>query len=272
MPPRKGSSQNSITSEAGSREVPSSADSKDSTSQPTFPPLIERDETSITESPKEAMSAGGVEEMVPSAKALGKRPVVPHWQPSEQKIADLSHAPSSNLSDGDKAVLDDTSFPRCTLKADLPAPDTQANGRTQGNEPGSAGAPRQRPHPGPTGAAAMGRSQSHTGYDRAKQKSHFSKPMSGLFTSATASTTITAAQGTIIDQSGSLPPVSPLLGPPMSHSIPSHSSTTSLLDPRLRPTPPSTVEAVPLGRTKSQLTLLLERDQGRGPERSRGTK
>ena len=85
-----------------------------------------------------------------------------------------------------------------------------------------------------------------------------------------ASMTNIAAQGTIIDQSGlgSLRVHGTLAGPDDGHAWPS-SLSPSLLDTRFVPTQPSTSVIVPLGRTKSQLTLLLERDQARGGSKLR---
>lgn len=85
----------------------------------------------------------------------------------------------------------------------------------------------------------------------------------------TASTTPVAARGTIIDFDRAAP------RPPMATvpetadvstadvSVPRQSSATSLLESRLAPTRPSAAPAVPLGRTRSQLTLLLEREKER---------
>lgn len=109
----------------------------------------------------------------------------------------------------------------------------------------------------------MGRSQSYNGYGRPSDRIHTRNPSQGLFTGATASTTKVAAQGTIIDQSGSLPRSS-VLGTSLNDTfLPSRSSASSLLEPRLTPTQPGPSASVPMGRTRSQLTLLLERDKTR---------
>jgi hypothetical protein len=85
----------------------------------------------------------------------------------------------------------------------------------------------------------------------------------GLFTGATASTTNVAAQGTIIDQSGSFGAMDTTNF--FSRSAEHDSSlSSSLLESRFLPTQPSTAASVPLARTKSQLTLLLEREKN-GP-------
>lgn len=102
----------------------------------------------------------------------------------------------------------------------------------------------------------MGRSISQNGSTRKSSAQ-------GLFTGATARTTNVAAQGTIIDQAGSVP-TSSLLDPRTKEpSLGSLPPSTSLLESRMLPTPPSQVASVPMGRTRSQLTLLLERDKTR---------
>ncbi|KAK2592266.1 hypothetical protein QQS21_010019 [Conoideocrella luteorostrata] len=91
----------------------------------------------------------------------------------------------------------------------------------------------------------------------------------GLFTGATAVATNVAAHGQIIDQAGSLP-ASSILGPHVGAAgLTSYPSATSLLDMRMTPTQPSQVASVPMGRTRSQLTLLLEREKSRTGEKSR---
>lgn len=84
----------------------------------------------------------------------------------------------------------------------------------------------------------------------------------------TASTTNIAAQGTIIDFDRTpLQPVMDTVPEAEAVEMARHPSTTSLLESKFAPTPPSKTPAVPLGRTKSQLTLLLEREKERLGER-----
>jgi hypothetical protein len=64
----------------------------------------------------------------------------------------------------------------------------------------------------------------------------------------------------------SRPSSSSLLGDlrePEATALPSRPSAASLLDSRFTPTQPSKSAVVPLGRSKSQLTLLLERENAR---------
>ncbi|RYO78628.1 hypothetical protein DL766_008037 [Monosporascus sp. MC13-8B] len=82
-----------------------------------------------------------------------------------------------------------------------------------------------------------------------------------LTSSSTAQTSKATAQGTIIEFDENLP-TKQLREQAMNfqheHGTPG-SSSSKPLDPRFIPTPPSAVAAVPLGRSKSQLTLLLGR-------------
>ncbi|OAQ98160.1 hypothetical protein LLEC1_03587 [Akanthomyces lecanii] len=112
----------------------------------------------------------------------------------------------------------------------------------------------------------MRQSQSNTMPDRPRELS-MTKPKRSLFTQATSSTTNVAAQGTIIDQAGStqhLPRISTSSLAQDDH-ISAHGGTSaySSQETRLTPTRPSSSAVLPLGRTKSQLTLLLEREKER---------
>ncbi|RYP72799.1 hypothetical protein DL771_003983 [Monosporascus sp. 5C6A] len=82
-----------------------------------------------------------------------------------------------------------------------------------------------------------------------------------LTSSSTAQTSKATARGTIIEFDENLH-TKQLREQAMSfqheHGTPG-SSSNNPLDPRFTPTPPSAGPAVPLGRSKSQLTLLLER-------------
>lgn len=103
---------------------------------------------------------------------------------------------------------------------------------------------------------------------KSRSPSAYGRTNPALFTGTTASTSNVAVQGVIVDQSGvgSLPP-SPFFDQHFGGS--ENSSSSSILDPKLTPTQPSTTESVPLGRTRSQLTLLLEREKSRDNGKSR---
>lgn len=92
----------------------------------------------------------------------------------------------------------------------------------------------------------------------------------GLTSLSTATTTTVAAQGTMTDfdeASPSLASPGGLRGPPSKSSYGSPSFERSPLEPRFTPTPPSSAPSVPLARSKSQLTLLLERQNEKKPRR-----
>lgn len=113
-------------------------------------------------------------------------------------------------------------------------------------------------------APPMSRSHSHGGYDQPKPQHNLRAP--GLFTEAISSTSNVAVTGMILDQSGF--GSSPVTGfvdhrPPQHHTIPVVPPKPSVLDARFTPTQPTTSASLPLGRTKSQLTLLLEREKAR---------
>ncbi|KAG5749144.1 hypothetical protein H9Q69_011599 [Fusarium xylarioides] len=116
----------------------------------------------------------------------------------------------------------------------------------------------------------MARSHSHGGYEQPKPHNNIRAP--GLFTEATSSTSNVAVTGTILDQSGfgSTSDLSTIDHSRLEHhTIPVVPPQPSILDARFTPTPPTTTASVPLGRTKSQLTLLLEREKARSGDRSR---
>ncbi|KAK7756548.1 hypothetical protein SLS62_001384 [Diatrype stigma] len=90
-----------------------------------------------------------------------------------------------------------------------------------------------------------------------------------LTSSSTAQTSNATAQGTIIEFDENLPTRQLQEENETLQSEPRRTGTasTSPLDPRFTPTLPSATPAVPLGRSKSQLTLLLERQGEKKPRR-----
>lgn len=115
---------------------------------------------------------------------------------------------------------------------------------------------------------SMARSQSHQ-----KLHNNLRAPAHGLFTGATSGTSSIAAAGTIADQSGlGSSPASSMLDhmPAHHHSTPTESQQSSMFSSRtMTPTQPTNSASVPLGRTKSQLTLILEREKGRSGQKQR---
>lgn len=90
-----------------------------------------------------------------------------------------------------------------------------------------------------------------------------------LTSSSTAQTSNATAQGTIIEFDENLPTRQLQEENETLQPEPGRTGTasTSPLDPRFTPTLPSATPAVPLGRSKSQLTLLLERQGEKKPRR-----
>ncbi|PNY29189.1 Uncharacterized protein TCAP_00896 [Tolypocladium capitatum] len=200
-----------------------------------------------------------------SAKALGKRPAAPRRVLTENEVHGKRHGPPSASKGGQTATG------RRHASLSRPHPPT----RNASHPRASSGAVKAITgavgSPSIDAAPAMGRSQSHNGYARPSDRIHTRNPSQGLFTGATASTTNIAAQGTIIDQSGSLP-TSNVLGTSLNDALLPGRPSASSLEPRLAPTQPGPSASVPMGRTRSQLTLLLERDKRRISDkpRSRG--
>jgi len=71
-------------------------------------------------------------------------------------------------------------------------------------------------------------------------------------------TSTTTAQG-LFDSEG----VTPTSTIPKARDIPSRPSASALLDLQFTPTPPNPAPPIPFGRSKSQLTLILERENAR---------
>ncbi|KAH8171767.1 hypothetical protein LIA77_08534 [Sarocladium implicatum] len=274
LPPRRGSSQTSVTGtvESSSRETPSSVGSSQT-------PDSQRGISPIAEGATYGSSKGSAESPLQptlSAKAAGKRPAAPRRLTSEKKSSHKAKGSASPLLRS--AVLDqaarEPSLSQSQPLAELPAP--AAEFKIPALPSRSATYSEATPAPTsmeerPAAAPPMGRSSSHNGYERFKSHNFASSYKPGLFTGATASTTNIAAQGTIIDQSGvgALPPVSPIYGGDDPHgTLTSRGSSASLYEHRFTPTQPSPLASMPLARTKSQLTLLLERQKERTGDKS----
>ncbi|KAJ3506257.1 hypothetical protein NM208_g16094 [Fusarium decemcellulare] len=206
-----------------------------------------------------------------SEKARGKQPVVP-VRPVTYR-SEVSKVPEEELH---KSPTKDQAHAPPREKGTLPQARSLINLTSHGTRRGSATS-RSTSVVGSLEsgqshdqAPPMARSQSHGGYDQPKVQNN--PRASGLFTEATSSTSNVAVTGTILDQSGF--GSSPAFGavdhrPPQHHTIPVVPPKPSVLDARFTPTQPTTSASVPLGRTKSQLTLLLEREKARSGNKPR---
>lgn len=114
-------------------------------------------------------------------------------------------------------------------------------------------------------APIMARSSSNIESRRPRELTPGRPPPRGLLSSSVAATSDVAVRGTFDFEN---PDPASILGSTMPEEsslsgLVSRPSTASLLEARFTPTQPSPTPAVPLGRSKSQLTLLLEREKAR---------
>ncbi|KAF5019700.1 hypothetical protein F66182_8297 [Fusarium sp. NRRL 66182] len=232
------------------------------------------DRTSVEHGQPTSGGSNGVvkERPVLSEKARGKQPAVPVRPVSYKKevAKDVIEEESRPSSSKDR--------PRSTHreKGVLPQARSLINLSSHGSRRGSGASSKStfgigslesgHSHDTPS----MARSQSHGGYDLPKSQHGIRAP--GLFTEATSSTSNVAVAGTILDQSGlgSTSDSSSIDHRQLQHhTIPAVPPKPSILDARFTPTQPTTSASVPLGRTKSQLTLLLEREKARSGDKPR---
>ncbi|KHN98852.1 uncharacterized protein MAM_03314 [Metarhizium album ARSEF 1941] len=177
-----------------------------------------------------------------SVKAAGKQPMAPRM--ITKNLSNLSQEPSRPPVSTPLA----NSKPRATpdlrssvSNRSLSSTRTDTDSSTTGSMTDSV--------------SMAGRSLSQNGYARKSSSTQ------GLFTGALVTTTNVAAKGQIIDQAGSLPPSGVVDRYMDDDGLPSRPSATFLSESRMQPTQPSPAASVPMGRTRSQLTLLLEREK-----------
>ncbi|GAB0145535.1 hypothetical protein EsHS_00005963 [Epichloe bromicola] len=253
---RKCSAQASAAVPSNIPEDPPPEESRsDQTQLRAYPPTLERlasgtkhelgemeDNISTKSSPQPRLSA----------KAAGKQPVASTTTANEMsRMSNGSSRPTLSTS-----MANSISLARNTseLRSPISARSISLT-RTETDNSSTTGSVTDS-------SAMMGRSITQNGYVRKNSTQ-------GLFTGATATTTNVAAHGQIIDQAGSLP-ASHILDPQRDGtSLASHASVTSMVDSRMEPTQPSHAASVPMGRTRSQLTLLLERENSRVKDKSR---
>ncbi|PKS09422.1 hypothetical protein jhhlp_004037 [Lomentospora prolificans] len=257
--PRRISSQSSATSESAAKE--DGGGSRHQGGQRITPSVIEYSggQGSASSTASIASQRSGL-----SAKAAGKRPA---FKQTQEKSASRHEAtrpalPSPTSEDATKQKSME-SAPKGPMANSSAASDLVKLGRTKSTEFAQK-APKSRP--------PIPRSQSHIepqglGMSTGRTLRH------ALAAEPTASTTPVAALGTIIDFDRNEIPRPDASTEPSTesegHRLTRGPSTTSLLDTRFMPTPPSAAPEVPLGRTKSQLTLLLEREKDRLGDKAR---
>ncbi|RMJ07269.1 hypothetical protein BHE90_008531 [Fusarium euwallaceae] len=251
--------------EPSSREG-GSGSSNGTRNAPVSRPVPSNVDTSLEHDQPASGDSHGVshEHPVMSEKARGKQPMVPVRPVSYRNEVSKENVRSSPPNDRPRSIHRE--------KGVLPQARSLINLASHGSRRGSGASSKSNfgvgsPESDKSGshlAPPMSRSHSHGGYDQPKPQHNLRAP--GLFTEATSSTSNVAVTGMILDQSGF--GSSPVTGfvdhrPPQHHTIPVVPPKPSVLDARFTPTQPTTSASLPLGRTKSQLTLLLEREKAR---------
>ncbi|KAI1875948.1 uncharacterized protein JN550_001444 [Neoarthrinium moseri] len=266
--PRRQSSQSSATgSEVGSREERPSLTTRFSGSQRPVSPIAEKPHQRNTSKSRDSDGSQ-------SAKAAGKRPAgkVAAAQPTPPRPTSTQ---ATSTSDRPAVVLDSE------RNITPPRGSPNAAPREKGKEPlhavsgardevwaphrRSDAQERIRPEPVPP---SMARSRSDVGSFRGgEMKNPRRVPPQGLTSTSTATTSNVAAQGTIIEFDDNAPARAVASAIHEQQDSPEMGLRRSGSTVTLTPTAPSKSPAVPLGRSKSQLTLLLERQGEKKPRR-----
>ncbi|KAI0385150.1 hypothetical protein F5Y04DRAFT_206360 [Hypomontagnella monticulosa] len=258
--PRRVSSQSSATvsgAEVGSKEGSSSLSSRQSGPQSSVPTILEK-------SGKGTSSAAGGGSGQLSTKAAGKRPAT--RVSSNKASASVSRPSTSQASGADNRppVAQDEPVTGITNTAAMDDAGSARAGRSGTAHRRSDTQERPRPDISPL----LARSRSDVGSRRGSQDA-LVLPQS-LIASSTTTISNTTAQGTIIEFDENAPAIEAATSAAANEEdieTSSRRSGSSILDSRFTPTQPSATPAVPLGRSKSQLTLLLERQGEKKPRR-----
>ncbi|KAI1103221.1 hypothetical protein F4804DRAFT_237330 [Jackrogersella minutella] len=269
--PRRISSQSSSAvggSEVGPKDGGSSSGSKHSGSQssvPTIPENPSRGEASTTKDGSER----------PSTKAAGKRPATR----TSLDTSKTAQSGSSQTSNADNRQL---AGQVTSSEAKQPESSTDSTNKTEVDDvkrvrAGQSGTAHRRSdtqeRPRPNIPPVMTRSRSDLGSSRrsSQELTGGIPPPHSMIASSTTTVSNTTAQGTIIEFDEN-----PLANEAIMRGMQGHEedvetssrrSGSSVLDARFTPTQPSAMPTVPLGRSKSQLTLLLERNSEKKPRR-----
>lgn len=266
--PRRISSQSSAAvsgSDVGSKEGGSSFGSRQSGPQSSAPVAPEK-------SGKGSSSAIKEEDERPSAKAAGKQPAT---RPSPDKSTAQkssttqmsgTHSQSRVVQDESPNIIESTPATNTTNEASVGEANRMKAGRSGTVHRRSDTQERPRPD-------VMTRSRSDMGSLRRSSQdlTRSRAPPSSLISSSTATISHETAQGTIIEFDenplANEAVTGAVLGQEEDSETSSRRSGSSVLETRFAPTQPSTAPTVPLGRSKSQLTLLLERQGEKKPRR-----
>ncbi|KAI0104349.1 hypothetical protein F4814DRAFT_452465 [Daldinia grandis] len=267
--PRRISSQSSAAvsgAEAVSKEGSSSLGSRQSGSQGSATTIPEKSSKGIHSTRRE-----GSEQL--SEKAAGKRPATPsHDKPSASKPG----SSQAGSTDSQRLIVQDERVN--AMKPNLATDNANSTvmGDTNPVKTSRRGSGHRRSdtqeRPRLDVSPFMARSRSDVGsIRRSSQDLVGGLPPQSLISSSTTIVSNTTAQGTIIEFDEN-PPLGEIVASTMQGheedaETSSRRSGSSVLDSRLTPTQPSPTPTVPLGRSKSQLTLLLERQGDKKPRR-----
>ncbi|KAI0886183.1 uncharacterized protein GGS22DRAFT_125378 [Annulohypoxylon maeteangense] len=266
--PRRISSQSSGAvsgPDGGPRDGSSSSGSKNSGSQTPVPTIPEKTSKEGVSTAKE-----GAERL--SAKAAGKRPAI---RPSSDKSSTSKPScPQTSGTNNRQLVSEATTFhpgqpnPAANTSKKTTPDDAKHTKTRQSGSTHRRSDAQERPRPGIP--HVMTRSRSDVGASRRSPQDGL-PPHQSLISSSTTTVSNTTAQGTIIefDENPSVNEIvaNAMQGAEEDTETSSRRSGNSLRDARFTPTQPSTAPTVPLGRSKSQLTLLLERQGEKKPRR-----
>lgn len=186
----------------------------------------------------------------PSAKALGKQP---------ERSPESASTPSTRNTN--PLGIYDSIAERTGYQAPT-SPSTPADKADEGK---AAGAQKASRDANPKGAPSMVRSKSNS---ESKRMSSGSSPASNFKSPSVVGMSKLAVTGGFDFETPRARPSDDDL-PPLGADQPDLRKS-SVLDSQLSPTQPSPTPAPPMGRSKSQLTLLLERDKVRVGDRHKG--
>ena len=267
--PRRPSSQSSTGSDPGSKEGTSTG-SRYTGSHPSIPTIAEHtNRAHVPRSHGSSASPLNTEQQPGlSAKAAGKRPATKAQTEKRLTPRNSSH----HAENQERPLVIQPSPTRQPALRDSPSEHTRGN--IQAHDPVRTTVETSRDttppelSPVPTDdhvAPIMARSSSNIESRRPRELTPGRPPPRGLLSSSVAATSDVAVQGTFDFEN---PDPSSILGTTLPEEtglsgLVSRPSTASLLEARFTPTQPSPTPAVPLGRSKSQLTLLLEREKAR---------
>ncbi|KAF3054857.1 hypothetical protein GL218_07550 [Daldinia childiae] len=267
--PRRISSQSSTAvsrAETESKEGSSSLGSRQSGSQGSA--------TTIPEKPSKEISSAGTEgnEQL-SKKAAGKRPVI--FSPDKPSASKLGSSQTGSTNSQRLIVqegrVDAIKSNLATDNANSTVIDDASPMKTSRRGSGHRRSDTQE-RPRPDISPFMARSRSDIGSIRRSSQDLVSGlPPQSLISSSTTIVSNTTAQGTIIEFDEN-PPLDEIVASTMQEheedaETSSRRSGSSVLDSRFTPTQPNPTPTVPLGRSKSQLALLLERQGDKKPRR-----